>query len=237
LEAVVGGLIVVVALLSMLVVGLLRSHAVILRGLADLGVDLGAITDPGAFASPGRTDRAPAPDQRPAHDIAGVTLQANESVLVSVATAPSTMLAFLTSSCLTCRSFWDAFREAPNADLPDDIRLVVIAHDDSVENLSLLRALAGPDLDVVLSSTAWAQYGVPGSPYFVLVDRDAGVVGEGTGPDWAQVRRLLAFDGVTTAIAAPRRRSHDDRNDSVRVDNELLRAGLRPGDPSLYEHT
>ena len=50
--------------------------------------------------------------------------------------------------------------------------------------------LARPGVRVVASSAAWADYDIPGSPYFVLVE--AGVVtGEGSATSWAAVRNLL----------------------------------------------
>ncbi len=76
-----------------------------------------------------------------------------------------------------------------------------------------------------MSSAAWTDYQVPGSPYFVLVDGTEGRVrGEGTGANWDQVKNLL-------------RQADDDASDSsreVRIDRELLAHGIAPGDPSLY---
>jgi hypothetical protein len=76
-----------------------------------------------------------------------------------------------------------------------------------------------------MSSTAWTDYNVPGSPYFVLVDGRIGRVrGEGTGATWEQVKNLL-------------RQASDDADDSsreTRIDRELQAHGIEPGDPSLY---
>ncbi len=76
-----------------------------------------------------------------------------------------------------------------------------------------------------MSSAAWAEYRVPGSPYFVLVDGPAGRVrGEGTGATWEQVSTML-------------RQANDDASDDgreVRIDRELLAHGIVPGDPSLF---
>ena len=101
------------------------------------------------------------------------------------------------------------------------MRVVVVVKDASEESVTALRELAVPNITVVMSSAAWGDYRVPGSPYFVLVDGAAGRVrGEGTAATWEQVRRLLL-----QAIG-------DDRE--LAIDRELLAHGIGPGDPSLY---
>jgi hypothetical protein len=74
-------------------------------------------------------------------------------------------------------------------------------------------------VDVVMSSAAWDDYAVPGSPYFVHVE-DGLVVGEGSGTEWSQVADLLS-----DALA--------ERDSADRVDAELEAAGIGPGHPSL----
>ena len=132
-----------------------------------------------------------------------------------------TLLAFLTSGCLTCRGFWDAFADQRALDIPRDLRLVVVAKDAAEESISALRKLAANQLTVVMSSAAWEAYQVPGSPYFVLVDGpESRVCGEGTG----------AIVGAGVEPAPPGR---DDSNEQL-IDRELRRNGVAPGDPSLY---
>jgi hypothetical protein len=65
------------------------------------------------------------------------------------------------------------------------------------------------------------------------------VRGEGTGPDWDQVRSLLAQATGDAALreslapgAVPKPDADADRE--ARVDRELFEAGVLPGDPSLY---
>jgi hypothetical protein len=220
---------VVVALLTLLVAGLLRSHAEILRRLHVLGAGL----DPDAPADvPGPAMSRPVDLRSPgsetfaaAADLDGAGLH-DDAVHVSVAGARHrTLLAFLSSGCLTCQGFWEAFADVRDLDLADDIRLVVVTKDGRDESISALRRLAPPDLPVVMSSAAWADYRVPGSPYFVLVDGQAGRVrGEGTGANWDQVKTLLR-QAVDDARADAR---------EVRIDRELLAQGVAPGDPSLY---
>lgn len=210
---------VVLVLLTVLVAGLLRSHAEILRRLHDLGAGI----DPDApvsLRSPASRlstlDRAGS-----ASDVDGVGLR-DDAMHVSVVGAEhQTLLAFLTSGCLTCRGFWDAFADPRALDIPRDLRLVVVAKDPSEESISALRKVAARRLTVVMSSAAWESYRVPGSPYFVLVDGPGGRVrGEGTGTSWEQVWNLL--------------RQADDDSRELLIDHELLANGVAPGDPSLY---
>jgi hypothetical protein len=220
---------VVVVLLTLLVAGLLRSHAEILRRLHALGAGLdpdAAAEGPSPTMSPPVDPRTPGSETfAAATDLDGAGLH-DDAVHVSVVGARHrTLLAVLSSGCLTCQGFWEAFADGRGLDLSADIRLVVVTKDGGEESISALRRLAPPHLPVVMSSAAWADYRVPGSPYFVLVDgQDGRVRGEGTGANWDQVKNLLrqALDD-----------SHADGRE-VRIDRELLAQGLAPGDPSLY---
>jgi hypothetical protein len=144
-----------------------------------------------------------------------------------------TLLAFLSSGCLTCHGFWDAFTRPDALGLPPDVRLVVVTKDAAEESVRSLRDLAAPDLAVVMSSAAWESYTVPGSPYFALVDGAQGrVVGEGTGASWAQVQSLLTHaTGDEPARAAL---FGGAAATEARIDRELAAHGIIPGDPRLY---
>jgi hypothetical protein len=242
--ALVVGLTVAVGLLGLLVVGLLRSHAEILRQLHALGA--------------GREETAPgaAPAQAPfevqsgvvqpdaaggvvgdvAADLVGTT--DDEAMLVSVSgVAHHTLLAFLSSGCDTCATFWDVFASPAGTGLPDGTRLVVVTKGPDLESETTVRRLAPPSVPLVMSTQAWEDYGVPGSPYFVLVDGPAGrVVGEGSATAWEQVVRLVGEAGSDRALAE-RRRAAGDRGDGphreARADRELRAAGIEPGHPSL----
>jgi len=240
---------VVLALLAVLVVGLLRSHAEILRRLHELGADAydgeparrpeaGPVdasrmrTQPGVAEPRGRTT--------PAHDVAGTT-PAGSSVAVSVLDRPhTTLLAFLSSGCLTCHNFWTAFAEGEGEHLPGiDTRLVVVTQGPEAESLSAVRNLARGPVQTVMSSEAWQDYEVPVSPYFVLADGRTGrVVGEGSGTTWTQVRNLLEQACADAGLGASRGRPRRDRLDGPGrerlADEELRRAGITPGHPSLY---
>jgi len=208
----------VLALLCVLVAGLLRSHGEILRRLHAL--DAGPVDDP-ASAPPVSL----VPGARAGHDISGTGLDDDAVHLAVARSSHRTLLAFLSSGCLTCREFWDAFGRADRLELPADVRLVVVVKNAAEESVSALRSLAPRGVPVVLSSEAWAVYDVPGSPYFVLVDGRTGRVrGEGTGTSWPQVRNLMLHASGDV-----------DRDGSERrIDRELLAFGVEPGDPSLY---
>jgi hypothetical protein len=194
---------VVLVLLTVLVAGLLRSHASILRQLHHLGADADADA-PVRLAEP----RVLTPNRnghRDASDLIGAGLRDDVVSLRVRDVEHRTLLAFLSSGCLTCRTFWDAFAAGGPLGLPDDVRLVVVAKDAAEENLSTIIDLAPSHLPLVMSSDTWTDYEVPGSPYFVLVDGMSGrVVGEGTGASWPQVLGLV---GRSRPVRRRRRRA------------------------------
>jgi len=253
MAALVAVLAVALALLALLVVGLLRSHAEILRRLHDLGAGVDEPGPAGTGRSPQGVTRdqfnvfpeVPSPGERdelpPGRDLAGVGVADDAVSIRVVGVDHATLVAFLSSSCLTCQRFWDAFADPAQLGLAPGVRLVIVTHDPSEEMPSRIAELAPPDVPLVMSSAAWAAYDVPGSPYFVLVDGPTGRArGEGTGIDWPQVRGLLsqvADDDVFAAELEARRvaKPNADRERERRIDAELLAAGVPPGDPSLYE--
>ncbi len=223
---------VAIVLLALLVVGLLRSHAEILRQLHELGA--------GRDEAPGPTpvDLRPRSNATatPAHDIAGVTPR-GEALAVGVAGAEhDTLLAFLSSGCLTCAGFWEALRQERELGLPAGSRVVIVTKGAGEESESAIREVSPPGLAVVMSTEAWLEYEVPGAPYFVHVDGPSGrVVGEGTAVTWDQVVSLAtrsADDRLARGALAVDRNS--DQSREARIDDELMSAGVYPGDPSLY---
>jgi hypothetical protein len=233
----------VVALLTVLVVGLLRSHAEVLRALHQLGVRVGSdATDPVrgstlADVPDRRADAAPALGDRAVTDIAGLT-PAGEAVRVAlVGTSRTTLIAFLTTGCASCSSVWRDIAAEP---LPsdDEERLLVVTRGPELESPAAVAALAPPGVTVVQSTQAWDSYGIAGAPYYVLVDGTLGrIVGEGSAAAWGQVRELLGRASADQAHAAPRRSRRDlltGRRREQMADRQLLDAGIRPGDPSLY---
>jgi hypothetical protein len=122
-------------------------------------------------------------------DIEGTTLDGASIVLAPART--DTLLAFLSSGCFTCRTFWDGMR-SQRSPLPGGARLVIVVKDRELESPSRLRELAPADVPVVMSSKAWADYGVPMSPYFLFVSgATRSVRSEGAASSWEQVRSLL----------------------------------------------
>ncbi|MGI8904685.1 MAG: TlpA family protein disulfide reductase [Solirubrobacteraceae bacterium] len=200
-------------LLVVLVAGLLRSHAEILRRLGRAadgeGPDPvgaraaarfpGASRSAGVSRSPGdsgsagassaaRAARASrlAPDP-PAPSLAGATPGGDAIKLgFDGATATPTLLAFLSSGCSTCAVFWEGLddrRVAP------EVQTVIVTHGAERERSARLRSLAPTRVPVVMSSRAWEDYGVPGSPYFVLVN--GSVRGEGVATSWTALASLV----------------------------------------------
>jgi hypothetical protein len=216
---------VVLVLLTLLVAGLLRSHAEILRQLHQLGADdrEPSTVDARRVLTPSQEGHADAAD------LVGAGLHDDVVSLRVRGVEHRTLLAFLSSGCLTCHAFWDAFSGDSPLGVPDDTRVVVVVKDASEESVAAIADLAPPQLPLVMSSDAWRDYEVPGSPYFVLADGTTSrVVGEGTGASWPQVLGLLAQSNADA--------SRLDARNETRIDHELLAAGVRPGDPSLY-HT
>jgi hypothetical protein len=239
----------VLALLALLVAGLLRSHAEILRRLppADSGPESGARPPEatGLLPPPGPEPRAAAA----ASDIVGASPDGDPVKISVTAGRTPTLLAFLSSGCATCAGFWEALQPGRREPLPGAARLVVITRDGSMESPSRLRTLAPADVAVVMSSTAWETYAVPMTPYFVYVGGSGVIEGEGVAEAWPQVLSLLgdalgdaeaARNGSPASIGA---RPTSDRREQGRrgpdrerrVDRELRAAGIGLGHPSLYE--
>jgi hypothetical protein len=209
---------VLLIVLVVLVAGLLRSHAEILRRL-------GPGTDP-AIAPPPSRSRTTAEDVV-APQLAGTTPDGDVVSLSfeSSASAP-TLLAFLTSGCSTCAGFWQSLGEPR---LPAGIQTVIVAHGAERERPAKLRELAPESVPVVMSSQAWADYRVPGSPYFVLVDGT--IRGEGVATTWQAVASLVsdAFEEQQSSWSAS-----GGTGRVQQIDEKLAAAGIGPGHPSLY---
>ena len=218
-------------LLILLVAGLLRSHAEILRRLGPPDGEPPAADDPGLVVrqqAPARRD-----DQLAAPDVAGATL-AGDSVKVSLAPgSPPTLLAFLTSGCTSCGNFWSAFGSGEIDELAPGVRVVAVAKDGSHESPSRLRELAPAGLPVLLSSAGWDAYSVPGSPYFVYVE-DGSIQGEGSATQWPQLASLLRDAREDVRLE---RRGGGGEDRAAGMDAALEAAGIGPGHPSLYPAT
>jgi hypothetical protein len=233
----------VVALMALLVVGLLRSHAEILRRLESLAPGTGGPGRAALDGSAGSDDGSHLPPARdtvtPAFDIAGTTLD-GDTVKLSMATGRpgGTVLAFLSTGCASCLRFWDGMREGQADSLPGAPRVIAVTKDTSHESPSKLRELAAPEVPLVMSSRAWEDYRIAGSPYFVHVDPHGNVLGEGTAESWPQVTSLLRDAMDDAAVAARMGRGSEGPAERLRrADRELASAGIGPGHPSLYGAT
>lgn len=229
---------VVLALVVVLVAGLLRSHAMILRSLHDLGVDI----DPDATPRrAGVTVPRPRSVARAAADIRGTSPQGDAVSIAVVGVERATLLAFITSGCTTCLDFWNAFADGQAASAPGGARVVIVTKGPEAESPGRLGKFAPRDVPIVMSSDAWEAYDVPVAPYFAYVDGLAGeVVGEGAAATWGQLVQMmeqaLVDAGIDARPARQRRRAGGPAR-SARVDRALLSAGIEPGDPSLYPST
>ena len=251
MTALVVGLTVAVALLGLLVAGLLRGHAEVLRALHEMGVELdpsrSGPADPDGRAGP---VAVPAPSRRPTParpgatdviDLAGTTPSGDAVSLAVTGVRHDTLIAFLTSGCSTCRGFWDAFRSGP-PEVPGGARLVAVTRGSDGESPGAIAGLAGA-APVVMSTALWEHYDIPYAPYFVYVSGPAGrVMGEGVAAGWEEVKALVAnavADGTTGPAqgAGWNDRSRADRERDDAVDRQLRAAGIEPGDPRLYPTT
>jgi hypothetical protein len=216
----------VILVLAVLVVGLLRSHAEILRSLHDLGAGEGGSHDTQDTPRVREGLAKPKAGSIDAVDVAGVRPGGGAGKVTLVGPQP-TLLAFMSSGCSTCASFWDAF--SSGVDLPDDsARLVIVTRGPDRESESAIERLAPNQHQVLMSSDAWEDYDVPVSPYFVLIDGDGSVLGDGAAANWTQLVKLMS-----EAVSDQRSTSHRARHE--RIDQDLAQAGIEPDDPSLWD--
>ena len=193
---------VLLVLLVVLVAALLRSHAEILRRLGPEGTLAPRVPAPSAGV---RADTN-------APGLAGTT-PAGDAVSLSLSGGP-TLLAFLSTGCTSCVSFFETLGERRVAPA---LQTVVVTRGSDREQPAKLRRLAGDRVPAVMSSQAWEDYAVPGTPYFVLVE-DGEVRGEGVATTWDALASL-----VGEAIEEQRG-----------VEERLAAAGIGPDHPSLF---
>jgi hypothetical protein len=192
---VVAALAVVVALTVVLLAGVLRSHAEILRALHDVGIYADGRDQPAAGARLGGAAAGTAdPDEglpatasgpAPAH-VSGSTPEGELVSLELHGRREPTLLAFLTTGCVTCLTFWEALA---TEQLPG-FRVVVLTRGDEAESPGAVAELAPEGVTTLLSTQAWEDFGVPGAPYFIQVEQGR-MVGEGVATSWEQLVRML----------------------------------------------
>ncbi|MBV8221179.1 MAG: hypothetical protein JO325_22160 [Solirubrobacterales bacterium] len=193
---------VLLVLLVVLVAALLRSHAEILRRLGPEGSDAPRLPEPPAGARAGTE----------APELAGVT-PTGDAVKLAFHGTP-TLLAFLSSGCTSCAQFWEQLGDSRPA---PELRAVIVTRGAEREQVAKVRRLAPDAVPVVMSSQAWEDYGVPGSPYFVLVD-DGAIHGEGVATTWSALASLVG----------------DATEEERGLEERLAAAGIGPEHPSLF---
>jgi len=196
---------VLLVLLVVLVAALLRSHAEILRRLGPEGSRAPRLPEPPAGERPPAT----------APELVGAT-PTGDAIKLAFDGTP-TLLAFLSSGCTSCAGFWETLGEGR---LPAGLETVIVTRGPDREQPSRLRKLASDAVPVVMSSDAWADYGVPGAPYFVLVE-DGAIRGEGAATTWTGLASLLG-DAI------------EQRHEELGIDERLAAAGIGPDHPSLF---
>ena len=234
----------VVLLLGVLVAGLLRSHADILRSLHELGVGVGDPTEPVPVAAPvalAPPGAGPALGVAPA--VAGVTPSGDARAVAVDNSDHLTLLGFLSSGCTGCAAFWDALQEPGRLELPDSTRVVIVTKGPDREVPGEVRSRTTGRVPVVMSTDAWVDYQVPGSPFFVLVDGVTGQkVGQGVASHVGQLAELVRRAEHDRGHVAPGRGTGRGRGEGgpardAAADDVLRAAGIHPGDPSLYPRT
>jgi hypothetical protein len=183
--------------LTLLMVGLLRGHAELLRRTSADGDSSPDVPGDGSRSDDSRRPnliRLPEPRivETPAGDILGATIEGGASK-IAMRSDRNTLLAFLSSGCSACVPLWEGLGGIQRGIVPGDARIVVVTKDPSYELMARLKQLAPPGSTVVMSSQAYADYQVELSPYFIYVDGMAGEVrSEGAATAWPQVFSLLA---------------------------------------------
>lgn len=248
---------VVLIVLSVLVAGLLRAYATVLQRLHAL--DGGATAGPPPFrtalgvpapvvdagsrgeqwdADGGTAVAVARQEWAPAHDLQGEGLTGEILSVRTVSVEHDTVLVFLSSGCAGCTVFWEQLA-AGRVPFAGDSRVLVVTKSPEDESPALLRQLCPLGVDVVMSSAAWSDFGVPGSPYVIVVDGRSGRIrGEGSGTSLEQISGLMQQAYGDGAELPGRRRVVKPRADverEVEVDRALLAAGIGPGHPSLYD--
>src|SRR6185437_6715373 len=232
---------VLLAVALVYIVALLRSHADILRRLAVLEerAQTGA---PATSGQLGASHQSAVPavgggDVTSAGPISGTTLDGDSVTLSFGPGSPVSLIAFLTSGCTSCAPLWEGLHEARDlASLAQ--RVTVVTHDPTRESPTRLERLAPTGTEVIMSSAAWADYAVPGSPHFVLTDGAGGILGRGSALSWSQLETMVADARADVRRAAGSAGAPGSARTTAeraqRSEDALASAGIGPGHPSLY---
>jgi hypothetical protein len=241
---VVAALTVVVGVLTLFVLGLLRSHAELLARVAELAErEPAGAPDPSPTAMPEGV--VPAPQtiaETVVRSIEGLDYELEPYRLaIREVSTPYLLVAFLSTTCFSCLDIWrdviEGGEDASVVEAGDDAAsLLIVLKAREHENLGKATALARETpVPVVLSGSAWSELEVPGSPYFALIaTAEERVVGAGSAQSWDQLKSLASDGMLELSLAAkPSSNSGGYRSIIEREDDDLARAGIHPGHSSL----
>lgn len=217
---------IVILLLLILMAGLLKSHAEILRQLNRLGVGEDVL---GGNVSPAL--KGAGMEKAPTTQLSGVDPHGSPRVVTLGHGHGATLIAFLSSGCASCQVFWEKL--SGDYELPTpDTRVVIVTKGAGSESPSRISELAPEGIPLVMSDDTWDVFRVPLTPYFLLVDSDSRVLGEGSGTTWDHLLSLFRRSAADAEHPAgldteARRRFSDER---------LTGSGIEPGDSALYDN-
>jgi hypothetical protein len=226
---------VVVAFLTMIVVGLLRSHAEILRKLDSLGAGLEMDGSGHSHDNQLTLSAKPKAAQGLTPDLVGVNPDGEPvAISTSIGTDPL-LIAFLSTTCSSCSVFWENLdgSERYFGGVRHRVVIATLGADD--ESPTRAQSLVRGSADVVMTSQGWEDFEVPGAPFFAVIDPERGIVGEGSATTYDALEEFLVDS--TNDSRWDRRRAQRDRTGEereARIDQELRAAGIGPGDPRLY---
>lgn len=216
MTAVVTALAVVVVILGGVTALLAQSHRVLLQRLDAAEAALARAarsTEPARATGRRKVVGSVVPP------IVGHTLD-GQPVTRELSQTHRTLIAYLSSSCHTCATFWKQFRD--ESPITDDLDVVIVTKDARIEQVEAIADLAPSDVDVVLSSAAWETVGVPGSPWFIAVAAGTSIVdGAMTATSWRQLSRALKLNALA------------EDGVSAGENPQPTPAGYFPGDPRL----
>ena len=207
------GLVVAVALLAVVVAAQGRALGAAARRLELLERRVGrkqrrvedrpapAAPAPAASEATPPAEAPPAPSPPPAVpdveaegdavDVRGADPEGEPTVVPLTDTARPTLLAFLSTSCSICVSLWERLLAGELEGQVPGVVPVVVTKDAPLEDVERIRQLSSATLPVVLSSEAWDDYEVPGSPYVMVVSAAPGSVEtEGHVATWDDLVRM-----------------------------------------------
>lgn len=216
----------VIVLLLILVAGLLRSHAEILRQLHQLSTH-----GDGLETTRPRTPPATKLEMVPTAQISGTDPGGALRTVSLQHGRGNTLLAFLSSGCLSCQAFWEALKGDFDTPTPDT-RVVVVTKGPASESVSRIGELAPQQVPLIMSDEVWDQFRVPATPYFLMVDGQGRILGEGSAASWRRLLRLFR-----RAVADAQHPAHlDTRSREEYTDSRLSGAGVESEDPTLYQN-